>query len=456
MDGTLDPMATALSTDLYEITMAAGYVTAGITDRASFELSVRSLPANRSYLIAAGLEPALEYLENLAFTAAEIKYLRGLPALRHVPSDFFDETLPSLRFTGDVWAMPEGTPVFPHEPLIRVTAPLVEAQLVETTLLSTLSFQTSVASRAARIVDAADGRPVFEFGARRAHGTDAGVFAARGAYVGGCGGTSMVEAGYRYGVPLTGTMAHSWVMCFDTETEAYERYMDLYGRQAVLLIDTYDSATAVDRIARAGLRPGAVRIDSGDLLTESQSVRSRLNAVGLAETSIFVSGDLDETRIAGLVGADAPIDGFGVGNALSTVSDAPALGGVYKLVEIERNGEVRPTLKLSHGKTTFPGRKQVWRLANSHGIYTHDVIHLADDDGAAGGHRLLDRVMVDGQRSRIAPTLNSVQTTTRAQLNRLPAAVRDMHQGEQYPVHRSQNLERLMTELSDTIRGAGE
>ncbi len=266
----------------------------------------------------------------------------------------------------------------------------------------------------------------------------------------------MVEAGYRYGVPLTGTMAHSWVMCFDTETEAYERYMDLYGRQAVLLIDTYDSATAVDRIARAGLRPSAVRIDSGDLLTESQSVRLRLNAVGLAETSIFVSGDLDETRIAGLVEADAPIDGFGVGNALSTVSDAPALGAVYKLVEIERKGEPRPTLKLSHGKTTYPGRKQVWRLANSHGIYTHDVIHLVDDEGSDEGHRLLDRVMVDGQRSRIAPTLSSVQTTTRAQLNRLPAAVRDMQQGEQYPVHRSQGLKRLMTELSDTLREAGE
>ena len=190
MDGTLDPMATALSTDLYEITMAAGYVTAGITDRASFELSVRSLPARRSYLIAAGLEPALEYLERFSFTATEIEYLRGLSVLKNVPTSFFDETLPALTFTGDVWAVPEGTPVFPHEPLLRVTAPLVEAQLVETALLSTISFQTSVASRAARIVGAAAGCPVFEFGARRAHGTDAGVLAARGAYVGGCGGTS--------------------------------------------------------------------------------------------------------------------------------------------------------------------------------------------------------------------------------------------------------------------------
>ena len=454
MDGTLDPMATALSTDLYEITMAAGYVTAGITDRASFELSVRSLPARRSYLIAAGLEPALEYLEKFSFTATEIEYLRGLSVLKNVPASFFDETLPALTFTGDVWAVPEGTPVFPHEPLLRVTAPLVEAQLVETALLSTISFQTSVASRAARIVGAADGRPVFEFGARRAHGTDAGVLAARGAYVGGCGGTSMVEAGMRYGLPVAGTMAHSWVMCFETETEAYVRYMDLYGRQAVLVIDTYDSVTAVDRIAKAGLKPGAVRIDSGDLIKDSQLVRSRLDLAGLAETSILVSGDLDEDRIRALVVAEAPIDGYGVGNALSTASDAPALGGVYKLVEIERNGEARPTVKLRKGKVTYPGRKQVRRVASESGEYSHDVIGLADEEFSGAGYSLLERVMVGGRRLRVAPELVSLQERTQRELRCFPASVRDMQLSGQYSVRLSERLQALMTTVTGALHDA--
>ena len=445
-------MANALSTDLYEITMAAGYVEAGLTDCASFELTVRSLPPHRSYLIAAGLEPALEYLEKFSFTANEIKYLRGLGTFKNVQAKFFDETLPSLRFTGEVWAMPEGTPVFPHEPLLRVTAPLVEAQLVETALLSTISFQTSVASRAARIVAAAGGRPVFEFGARRAHGTEAGVLAARGAYVGGCGGTSMVEAGARYGLPVTGTMAHSWVMCFETETEAYERYMALYGSQAVLLIDTYDAVTAVDRIVRARLRPGAVRIDSGDLLLESRLVRSRLDATGLAETKIVVSGDLDEYRIAALVSADAPIDGFGVGNALSTASDAPALGAVYKLVELERDGQTRPTLKLSEGKITYPGRKQVVRVPGESGSYSYDVIGLAEEDPSGAGHALLERVMVDGRRARRRPELESLQRRTHSELQRLPEDIRDMQQSEQYSVRVSQTLQDLLAELSDALK----
>ena len=434
--------------------MAAGYEAAGLTDRASFELSVRSLPTCRSYLIAAGLEPALEYLEKFAFVASEIEYLRGLGALKNVEAKFFDETLPSLRFTGDVWAVPEGTPVFAHEPLLRITAPLVEAQLVETALLSTISFQTSVASRAARIVGAADGRPVLAFGARRAHGTDAGVLAARGAYVGGCEGTSMVEAGWRYGLPVAGTMAHSWVMCFDTETEAYERYMALYGNQAVLLIDTYDSVTGVDRIARAGLKPGAVRIDSGDLVAESRLVRSRLDSAGLSETRILVSGDLDEYRIRALVRADAPIDGYGVGNALSTVSDAPALGAVYKLVEIERNGQSSPTLKLSDGKITYPGRKQVVRLAGESGVYSHDVICLADDHPSGDGHALLDRVMVDGRRTRGAPELESLQKRTHSELGCFPESVRDMQQTGQYSIRLSQTLQALITKISGALHEA--
>ena len=449
-------MATALSTDLYEITMAAGYVAAGTTGQASFELSVRSLPPGRSYLIAAGLEPALEYLEAFRFTSIDIEFLRSVPGLRNLPAQFFDEFLPVVRFTGDLWAVPEGTVVFPQEPLLRVTAPLVEAQLVETALLSIVTFQTSVASRAARIVDAAEGRPVFEFGARRAHGPEAGVLAARGAYVGGCGGTSMIEAGYRYGLPLTGTMAHSWVMCFETETEAYRHYMNLYGEQAVLLIDTYDSLEGVERIVRAGLRPQAVRIDSGNLVRESRAVRARLDSAGLEETKILVSGDLDEFRIAEIVAANAPIDGFGVGNALSTASDAPALGGVYKLVEVERQGSVRPTLKLSNGKITYPGRKQVYRYADGTGAYIHDVLGLAECEPNNEGRELLERVMVNGRRSRMAPTLASLQRRTSQDVQRLPIAVRQLRSSREYEVRRSQALESLMFRLRDSLPDIAE
>jgi len=449
-------MPTALSTDLYEITMAAGYVTAGTTGRASFELSVRSLPSHRSYLIAAGLEPALEYLEAFQFTSIEIDFLRGVPGLRNVPDQFFDEVLPAVRFTGDVWAVPEGTVVFPQEPLLRVTAPLVEAQLVETALLSIVTFQTSVASRAARIVDAANGRPVFEFGARRAHGPEAGILAARAAYVGGCGGTSMVEAGYRYGLPLTGTMAHSWVMCFETETEAYRHYMNLYGEQAVLLIDTYDSLAAVERIIAAGLRPRAVRIDSGNLVSESRAVRTRLDSGGLEEAKILVSGDLDEFTIAEIVAANAPIDGFGVGNALSTVSDAPALGGVYKLVEVERQGSVRATLKLSDGKITYPGRKQVYRYADETGAYIHDVLGLVEAEPKNKGRELLEPVMVNGRRSRTAPTLGSLQRRRSEDVQRLPTAVRQLRSSGEYAVRRSQALESLMFRLRDSLPDMAE
>ncbi len=441
-------MATALSTDLYEITMAAGYAAAGLTGQASFELSGRTLPAERSYLIAAGLEPVLEYLEAFEFSGSDIAYLRRVPGLRDVPEIFFDEVLPSLRFTGDVWAMPEGTAVFPHEPMLRVTAPLIEAQLVETALLAMITFQTSVASRAARMVDAAAGRPVYEFGARRAHGTEAGVLAARAAFIGGCRGTSMVEAGRCYELPLAGTMAHSWVMCFETETEAYQQYMDLYGEQAVLLIDTYDSVTAADRIVTAGLRPWAVRIDSGDLVNDAKKVRACLDGGGLHDTSILVSGDLDEFRISALVAEDVPIDGFGVGNALSTASDAPALGGVYKMVEVERQGTTRQTLKLSRGKITYPGRKQVYRFTDERGVYTYDRLELVEDGSPKEGRPLLTRVMAGGRRTRTAPGLVSIQRCARNEVDRLPAALRGLQaSSENYTVRRSENLDQLTADL---------
>ena len=369
-------MMSGLSTDLYQLTMMAGYYAADVTGLSTFELFVRHLPPHRSFLVSAGLDQALDYLANLEFTDEEIQYLRRLPALRGVPADFFDRFLPEFRFSGEVWAAPEGTPIVPPAPFLRVTAPAPEAQVVETALLAILTFQTSIATKAARLVEAAAGRQVIEFGTRRAHGLEAGLHAARAAVIGGCVATSNVEAGFRFGLPLAGTMAHSWVLTFPDEIEAFRRFAALYGERAVLLIDTYDSLRAAERIVASGLGPAAVRLDSGDVVSLSRSVRRILDAGGLTDTKILASGDLDEYQIARIVAQGAPVDGFGVGTALSTSSDAPALGGVYKLVEVERDGVMAPVMKLSADKRTLPGCKQVWRV-HEDGVASFDVIGRA-------------------------------------------------------------------------------
>jgi nicotinate phosphoribosyltransferase len=421
----------ALSTDLYELTMVGGYFAAGLSGRATFDLFVRQLPPTRNYLIASGLEQALDFLESLRFTAEEIQFLRTVPALAKLPSAFFDEYLPQFRFTGDVWAIEEGTPVFAQEPMMRVTAPLPEAQLVETALIAETMFPTSVASRAARVVTAAAGRPVMEFGARRAHGIDAGIRAARAAYIAGFSSTSIVEAGKRFGIPLSGTMAHSWVMAFADEATAFRTYADVFG-DAVFILDTYDAVGAARIVASSGLRPKAVRIDSGDQVATSREVRRILDEQGLAETTIVASGDLDEIRIAEIVAAGAPIGGFGVGTAVSTSSDAPALSGVYKLAEIERDGRFFPVLKKSPGKSTYPGRKQVWRVMRD-GIAVEDVLGLEHTQPPAGAQPLLREVMKRGVRvSR--PSLNEIRERCRQQLATLPRDVTQLIDGNKYPV----------------------
>ena len=424
-------MLSALSTDLYELTMVGGYYVAGLSGRATFDLFVRSLPATRNYLVAAGLEQALDFLESLHFTADDIKYLRSVPSLVKLPPAFFDEYLPRLRFTGDVWAVDEGTPVFAQEPVLRVTAPLPEAQLVETALIAETMFPTSVASRAARVVEAAAGRAVMEFGARRAHGVDAGVRAARAAYIAGFNATSLVEAGRRFGIPLSGTMAHSWVMAFPDEASAFRAYADVFG-EAVFILDTYDVVDAARLVAASGLKPTAVRIDSGDLVAISREVRRIFDEGGLRETAIVASGDLDEMRIAEIVAAGAPIDGFGVGTAVSTSSDAPALSGVYKLAEIERDQRTMPVIKKSPGKQTYPGCKQVWRVMRD-GVAIEDVLALADFEPPPNARPLLRHVMMNGVR-RTRPTLNDIREHCRQEIALLPPDVRRLNDDKNYPV----------------------
>lgn len=438
-------MAGGLSTDLYELTMAAGYHAAGKMPRASFELFVRALPDSRGFLVAAGIEQAIEYLESWRYTPEDIAYLRGLPALAGAHPAFFDDYLSRVRFSGDVWAVAEGVPVFAGEPLVRVTGPVAEAQTVETALLATVLFQTMIASKAARVVEAAGGRPVVEFGGRRAHGTQAAVHAARAACLAGFEATSNLEAGRRFDLPVSGTMAHSWVMAQPDELTAFRRHLDMHGARSVLLVDTYDPLAAARSIVEAGLRPGGVRLDSGELGPLSRAVRAVLDAGGCAETRILASGDLDEHRIAELVESGAPIDGFGVGTALSTSEDAPALSGVYKLVEIERNGAMAPLMKHSPGKRSLPGAKQVWR-AGPRDAAAGDVIGLPDE--AEVGRPLLRPVMRRGVRLAAGPPVAELQTACRAAVGALPAAVRARRRPAAYPVAVSRGLKQLVSRLT--------
>ena len=425
-------MFSALSTDLYELTMIGGYYAAGVSGRATFDLFVRQLPPTRNYLVAAGLEQALDFLESLRFTAEDINYLRTVPALAGLPPAFFDDYLADLRFTGDVWAIDEGTPVFAQEPLMRVTAPLAEAQLVETALLAEVMFPTSVASRASRVVEAAGGRSVMEFGARRAHGIDAGIRAARAAYIGGFDSSSIVEAGRRFGIPLSGTMAHSWVMAFADEADAFRTYAQVFGERSVFILDTYDALAAARAIASSGLTPRAVRLDSGDLISVSREVRRIFDERGLRGTAIVASGDLDELRIAEIVASGAPIDGFGVGTAVSTSSDAPALSGVYKLAEIERDQRLVPVSKTSPGKRTYGGSKQVWRVFDN-GVAIEDVLALTDAAPPAGAQPLLREVMRNGVRLW-QPSLGEIRERCRQQVAQLPRDVKRLIDGSSYPV----------------------
>jgi nicotinate phosphoribosyltransferase len=457
--------ANGLTTDLYELTMAAAYFDNGLHHPAIFELFVRKLPNHRAYLIAAGLEQALDYLSTLHFTTRQIDYLREHPSFKRVSKEFFDY-LAAFRFRGDVWAMPEGAAAFGMEPLLRVSAPIIEAQVIETFLLSTINFQTMIASKASRVVVSASGRGVIEFGTRRAHGTEAGLLAARAAYIGGCIGTSNVEAGHLFGIPTFGTLAHSFVMSFEEEDDAFRAFLKVFPETATVLVDTYDTIAAVKRLARDfGPSIPAVRLDSGDLAELSREIRQILDQAGMTNTKIFASGDLNEHRIADLISRGAPIDSFGVGSELATSYDAPALSGVYKLAAIEENHHLIMRMKLSHDKATYPGAKQVWRFTHDNGKYARDLITLADEDpppassdGLMEAARpLLEPVMKEGRTiessnqagsdlkvdaSEAAFTrLNCARERAAEEKKRLPDDLLALDSEGKYPVSFSRQLE---------------
>jgi nicotinate phosphoribosyltransferase len=437
-------------TDLYQLTMAAAYHVNRMAETATFELFVRQLPPDRGYLVVCGVDEAIEYLEHVRFTEADVAFLRSLPQLRTAPDAFF-QSLARFRFTGEVRAMPEGTPVFAGEPILQVTAPLPEAQLVETYLLSVINFETLVATKAARVVEAAAGRAVIDFGFRRAHGPHAAVEAARAAYVGGCAGTSNVEAGRRWGIPVFGTASHAFVMACPSETEAFRRYTRAFPGENLLLIDTYDTLRAARHAIALGDPIKGVRIDSGDILALSREVRRILDDAGFKETKIVASGDLDEYRIAQLLADGAAIDVFGVGTALVTSRDAPSLEGVYKLVEVGEGEDARGRVKTSSGKETLPGRKQVYRTFDADGRPQADRIARLGELARPGETPLLAPVVRGGKRSGPRIPIDRVRSLSGENVRRLPDPVRRLRSPEPYPVALSEGLERLTREVRDEV-----
>ena len=441
-----DPERLGLVTDLYELSMAAAYWSAGLADRAAtFDLFFRELPRHRSFMVLAGLEQALHYLVKLQFTEDDIQYLRTLPAFARVHKGWFD-ALRSLRFTGDVWAIPEGSVVFPQEPMLRVTGPAMEAQIAETFLLTSLAFQTSVASKAARLVRAAGGRRVVDFGSRRAHGPQAGLLAARASFIGGCVATSNTAAAQQLGIPPVGTMAHSWIMAFEDEAEAFRKFAAVFGEQSTFLIDTYDTVEGARNAIRCGARAASLRLDSGDLVSLSKQVRELLDQAGWSDVQLFASGDLNEYKIAALVAANCPIDAFGVGTDLVTVADAPSLGVVYKLVEFEGTRNHTGRIKLSTGKRTYPGRKQVFREPGPNGKYARDVIGLEDED--LPGAQMLRKIVSQGSLVTPLPSLTQIQQRCHEEIDRLPEWLLSLDPVRLYPVQTSAMLEQEYERLA--------
>ena len=441
-----DPEALGTLTDLYQITMMAGYYKEGMTEqRATFELFARKLPPGRSYLVFAGLEQAIGDLLELRFSAEEIASLREWPSFKNIDGTFF-EWLAKVRFEGDLWSVPEGTVVFAGEPLVRITAPLAQAQWVETILLASVGYPTLVASKAARIVKAAQGRPLLEFGARRGQGPHAGYLAARAAYISGFAGTSHVEAARRLGIPASGTMAHSWVQSFPSELDAFHAYARAFPESTTLLVDTYDTLNGTRLAASVEPAVKAIRIDSGDLDAMSREARRVLNQNNRHGVRIVVSGDLNEFEIERLLSAGAPIDDFGVGTELITSRDAPALGIVYKLVELEGKGR----FKLSAGKKTYPMAKQVFRKRDSEGKFAGDLVCRADE--SAPGEPLLIPYIKDGRLARELPTLEQVRRNCREQLDSLPSRLHALDAQSGYPIRYSDRLEADARELMEQGR----
>ena len=438
----------SLFTDFYELAMCASYFDNKKFEPATFDLFIRRLPPDRGYLLFAGLEQVLLYLKSVKFTEEHLNYLKT----QGFNQPFLDY-LRDFKFTGDVWACPEGTLAFPCEPLIRVTAPIIEAQLVETFLLNTVNLQTMIATKAARVVNAAQGKTVIEFGLRREHGVDAGMKVARCSYIAGCQGTSNVLAGLAYGIPVFGTMAHSFIMSYDKEIDAFRAFAKTFPANSTLLIDTYDDIAGAEKAAmvakeleKLGHKLSGVRLDSGDLTEISKKVRKLLDAQGLSYVRIFASGDLDEFKITELLENGAEIDAFGVGTKMGTSADKPYVDVIYKLCEtMNADGTYAPIMKLSEGKVTLPGRKQVYRFKDVEGKFKKDTIALANEK--VDGEPLLVKVMEKGTVTYDLPSLSEIRAAAAQNLALLSDKYKAVTGATEYPVELSSNLEKMMENL---------
>lgn len=444
----MNPLSSPLLTDHYQLTMLESYLQQGMQETAVFELFFRKLPPTRNFLVAAGLEQALEFLENLRFSAGELAWLK--PRFGSALVNYLEQ----FRFTGDVHAMPEGTLFFPDEPILRITAPLPQAQFVESRLINLLHFETLIASKAARSVLVAPGKLLVDFGMRRAHGAEAALLAARASYLAGFSGTSTVLAAAIYGMPSFGTVAHSYIQAHTDETAAFEHLVRCHPKNSTLLIDTYDTEAAAIKIvtlarklAQDGIEVSGVRLDSGDLGMHARRVRRILDEGGLEKTRIFASGNLNENRVHELISSGAPIDGFGLGTALDVSSDAPALDCAYKLQEYA--GKARR--KRSEGKATWPGRKQVYRKYDPDGRAVRDVVALEKDD-LHEGEPLIVPMMRNGQRIdgiNGNRKLEAIRRQTVANYARLPEPLRLLETASAYPVEISTSLQALAKKVDD-------
>ncbi|MBM3255265.1 MAG: nicotinate phosphoribosyltransferase [Candidatus Omnitrophica bacterium] len=440
--------------DLYELTMAQAYLRYRKNSLATFDLFVRQLPKGRSYLVSAGLKDILGYIKELSFSSSDLAYLKG----KKIFSTEFLKYLANFKFGGDIWAVPEGRIVFANEPLIRVTAPIIEAQIVESFFLNTINLQTMIASKASRVVNAAKDREVFDFSLRRTHGAQAGLKVARSSYIAGFNGTATVLAGKLYHMPVVGTMAHSFIMSFKHELDAFLAYALTFPSRTVLLVDTYNTRQGILNAITGGLylkkkgyKLQGIRLDSGDIVSLSKLARRLLDNTGLGFVKIFASGNLDEFKIKRLLRQGARVDSFGVGTNMGTSIDAPSLDVIYKIVEVtDEEGNFLPTMKLSKAKITYPGRKQVFRIEDKNGRFIKDILGLEKEK--ISGLRLLKKVVDKGRIVYKSPTLDKVRLALKSELCRFPQGLLDIDSDYMYQVLVSPALKRLQKSLARQLR----
>lgn len=433
----------SLWTDLYQLVLAAAYFTNNVNVNATFELYVQSLPKNRSYLIAAGLEQVVEYLKNLRFTTTDINYLKSIPYFSDIPDEFFG-FLKEVRFTGELWAVPEGTPFFEREPIIRITAPIIEAQIVESYILSIVNYQVSVASKAARLVHSAGGSKVVDFGFRRAPGPEAAHYASRAAYIAGFEATSNLEGGRRYGIPMIETLPYSFVLPFESEREALKKYAKTFPDGALVLIDTLDPKEATRRVVACGEKFKGVRISTKNILPISREVREILNSAGGENTKIVASGELNEEKIERLVKAHAPVDYYGVGSELVLSKDSYLIEGVYKLVEIEDRKGVRYPAKFHAGKEVIPCKKQILRKIDKRGRYAGDLVVKAGEVPKEDEVVYLRKIMESGKVIDYLPSIKKVRNYCAEELSKIPDEVKRIKNPKVYPVKISPELLKVL------------